>query len=128
MINERTTDVTNPVKQMTRAELRAVIVKAAVAAGCEPDDRERLCAAADQTTHVAVGAFDLDLRDDELGIKCGCPATIAGYWDGKACRWRADTPLAVKNFPGAFDSSRDLRVVDSATGSEVWPDVIEVTA
>lgn len=89
---------------MKCAALKQIITEAAADAGCNPSETERLVATADQIDRVAVGEFFIR----EPGYSCGCPATVAGFWDPDAHNgiggWVAGTSNQVAAFPQHFDT------------------------
>lgn len=92
---------------MQRSELKEIIGRACDRAKIVGEARTRLVNTADLTDRVAVGSF---VNDGE-GVKCGCPATLAGYWiaNGRyGGDWAPDTPYPVQGFPSAFDGSPEF--------------------
>lgn len=83
---------------MKRSDLRTIIGDAADQAGCTPDEHDRLVGAADGIHYILVGQYEGEVA----GIKCGCPATVAGYSNEGG--WTDDASQRVMRFPSRFDN------------------------
>lgn len=88
---------------MYRNTLRSFIHTAASEAGCSETEVARLVGAADEIERVAIGSYEIVTP----GFKCGCPATVAGYFnpmaDDGVDPWSEDASRAVRSFPRYFD-------------------------
>lgn len=118
---------------MKRAALKAMIGAAADTAGCHPNSRAKLVRAADRTDRIAIGTFETRV----LGEKCGCPATVAGYFrpfdaahPNRKDGWIPSTPEEVRGFPRHFDRmfrGENAYALGVLHDSETDDDYIEVT-
>lgn len=104
---------------MKRQELRNIIAESAAATHCEPVDIQRLVDTADNVDVVLVGEFNGVID----GKVCGCPATLAGYWDTKNEVFKEGTPAEVQKFTSLFDSRfGHAHTPDSRPAAEESPD------
>lgn len=85
---------------MKRDQLKAVIAASCDEAGVDGEHRDRLVNSADGIDRIAFEAFAWKDKDGEF---CGCPATVAGYWDTEVYAWTPATPESVRTFPAYFD-------------------------
>lgn len=65
------------------------------------DTRDTLVAAVKDIDRIAFGAFEIASDD---GTSCGCPATLAGYFNVKEEAWAPDVPEGVAQFAHQFDN------------------------
>jgi hypothetical protein len=95
---------------MKRTKLRNIISKACEIAEINEADTKRLVATADEINFIAVGTYQ---TQDPTGKVCGCPATVAGFYDPANALdreedgWSPSASEEVKTFPSVFDSFVD---------------------
>lgn len=87
---------------MKRDHLRSVIADACDDAGVNDEEREALVGTADNIDRVAFESYAFQPTDG--GEMCGCPATLAGFYD-PITGWSDDSSVQVHRFPGFFDGA-----------------------